>query len=322
MNEQRFQLFFENTSDAIVMLSSDGSLMKANLAFERLVGYSKEEMGREPFKTFFNQFDDSDSSLANFKQALQGEPQRGEISLLHKDGHRIVLDMIAIPEYINDKVTGICIFCKNITEPKHAAEIFIDDTKNSHAVFDGYDKYSLIVVELMSDEELGRILNVNHLACQVLMYTKEELLARNYYELLPAGSKYVITKQIPKLFNEGHFSTRITYLDKYSNQFPVKIYARFFKPNDRKAVLLLAEKINVLDHAWMKDDIGKNLRILMAEMDISTTELAQLSGLSLTTVSNLKNGKITKPKMSTIQAIADALGISPSEICSESDYEL
>lgn len=69
----------------------------------------------------------------------------------------------------------------------------------------------------------------------------------------------------------------------------------------------------------MKDDIGKNLRILMAEMDISTTELAQLSGLSLTTVSNLKNGKIPKPKMSTIQAIADALGISPSEICNEND---
>lgn len=122
-------------------------------AFAVSVFLSKEEMNREPFETFFNQIDDSDKSLAYFKQALQGEPQRGEINLLHKDGHRLLLDMIAIPEYKEDKVIGICIICKNMTERKNATEILLDGTWDGYGIFDEPGNFSLFIVELISMDE-------------------------------------------------------------------------------------------------------------------------------------------------------------------------
>jgi PAS domain S-box-containing protein len=323
LNQQRFDLFFDNTTDALFMINLKGCLVKVNHAFEELVGYSKEDMSQENFESFFSSVDESGKSLEYFNQALQGEPQRGEIAFKHKHGHRIFMDVIAIPEFDEDKVNGICMICKDITEHKNVTEILLDDPGNTVHIFNKDENYSIFIVELTANSELGRILDVNHMACKKLKYVKEELLSRNYKSLLPPGSKYILaTKQMPKLFSEGNFSTRTTHVDRNANKLPVKIYARFFKHHDRDAVLILAEDISLQDNALMKDDIGKNLRILMAEMDISTTELSEMSGLSLTTISNLKNGKISKPKISTIQAIADALGISPSEICNIDDYEL
>lgn len=80
-----------------------------------------------------------------------------------------------------------------MTERKNATEILLDGTWNGYGFFDGPGKFSLFIVELSLNEVLGRILNVNHIACQALVYSREELLAMNYHELLPAGSKYVLT---------------------------------------------------------------------------------------------------------------------------------
>lgn len=54
---------------------------------------------------------------------------------------------------------------------------------------------------------------------------------------------------------------------------------------------------------------GKTLRILMAKMDMNTTELAAKTGLSLATISNLRTGKITRPQPLTAQLISAALGV-------------
>ncbi|MDT9726504.1 XRE family transcriptional regulator [Xylanibacillus composti] len=51
------------------------------------------------------------------------------------------------------------------------------------------------------------------------------------------------------------------------------------------------------------------LRMLMAERDINTTELSDKSGVSVTTISNLRNGRIRQPKKSTLEAVARALGV-------------
>ncbi|GIQ69924.1 hypothetical protein XYCOK13_27480 [Xylanibacillus composti] len=56
-------------------------------------------------------------------------------------------------------------------------------------------------------------------------------------------------------------------------------------------------------------DLGRMLRMLMAERDINTTELSDKSGVSVTTISNLRNGRIRQPKKSTLEAVARALGV-------------
>lgn len=64
----------------------------------------------------------------------------------------------------------------------------------------------------------------------------------------------------------------------------------------------------------LHSDASYKLRLLMLERSISVTRLAELTQISLTTISNIRNGKIKKPQRLTAQLIADELGVSPSDI--------
>lgn len=62
------------------------------------------------------------------------------------------------------------------------------------------------------------------------------------------------------------------------------------------------------------EDGGKTLRMVMAEMDINASELAHATGISLTTISNLRNGRVKNPKRSTVEAVSTALGVTVESI--------
>jgi len=61
-------------------------------------------------------------------------------------------------------------------------------------------------------------------------------------------------------------------------------------------------------------DSSFKLRLLMTAKNVSVTELARSTHISLTTISKIRNGKIKKPKRLTAKLIADKLGVGPEEI--------
>lgn len=61
-------------------------------------------------------------------------------------------------------------------------------------------------------------------------------------------------------------------------------------------------------------DSSAKLRLLMTAKNISVTELARTTHISLTTISKIRNGKIKKPKRMTAELIASQLGVVPEAI--------
>lgn len=55
-------------------------------------------------------------------------------------------------------------------------------------------------------------------------------------------------------------------------------------------------------------DVGRNLRDLRAERELSIRSLAELSGLNVNTLSMIENGK-SSPSVSTLQQLASALTV-------------
>ncbi|EFM09926.1 transcriptional regulator, XRE family [Paenibacillus curdlanolyticus YK9] len=62
---------------------------------------------------------------------------------------------------------------------------------------------------------------------------------------------------------------------------------------------------------------GMKLKIWMAKRDISTSQLSLSTGISIQTISKLRNGKITKPQRLTAELIASELRVEVSDIWSE-----
>ncbi|GFN29913.1 helix-turn-helix domain-containing protein [Paenibacillus xylaniclasticus] len=69
-----------------------------------------------------------------------------------------------------------------------------------------------------------------------------------------------------------------------------------------------------LEPKQLEIDSSFKLRLLMTEKNVSVTELARSTHISLTTISKIRNGKIKKPKRLTAKLIADKLGVGPEEI--------
>ncbi|WP_308638316.1 helix-turn-helix domain-containing protein [Paenibacillus silvisoli] len=61
-------------------------------------------------------------------------------------------------------------------------------------------------------------------------------------------------------------------------------------------------------------DSAYKLRLLMLEKNVSVTQLAERTQISLTTISNIRNGKIKKPQRLTAHLIATELGVAPEDI--------
>ena len=63
-----------------------------------------------------------------------------------------------------------------------------------------------------------------------------------------------------------------------------------------------------------KQDPATKLRIIMAERDINTQELADLAGVSRSTISSLRTGRVRNPNPDTAYLIAKALGVKTNSI--------
>lgn len=61
------------------------------------------------------------------------------------------------------------------------------------------------------------------------------------------------------------------------------------------------------------DRVGKRIRVLRAEREMTLRQLAEKTDLNVATLSHIENGKV-KPHGKTLKAIADALGVTAEEI--------
>ncbi|TYP70719.1 helix-turn-helix domain-containing protein [Paenibacillus methanolicus] len=63
-------------------------------------------------------------------------------------------------------------------------------------------------------------------------------------------------------------------------------------------------------------DPAVKLKIVMARCNMSAQQLSETTGISVQTISKLRNGKIRKPQRLTAELIATELGVKPQEIWS------
>ena len=71
-----------------------------------------------------------------------------------------------------------------------------------------------------------------------------------------------------------------------------------------------------------RKEIGERIRYFRKKNKLTMKEVSQKVGLSEPTISNYENGKVRYIDVKTIQAIADAIGVSPEKILNwnERDY--
>ncbi len=126
-SEERYRSLFENNLSGIFSLDLSGHFLSMNPAAERMCGYSREELYLTSFTRLIPS-EDQELVMKQFYDVLDGNPTTFEISIIHKNGHRVYLSALGVPMVVNGEVVGIYGITKDISEKKRVKKIFNDIT--------------------------------------------------------------------------------------------------------------------------------------------------------------------------------------------------
>jgi PAS domain S-box-containing protein len=121
--DELFQLISENAADMIAVVDSSGRRLYNSPAYQRVLGYSAEELSSTSSIEQIHPDDRSRVLEAAAKARLTGRGERLEYRILHKDGSWHVLESTAsVIRKANGESEKIVIVNRDITERKRAEE--------------------------------------------------------------------------------------------------------------------------------------------------------------------------------------------------------
>ncbi len=125
--EQRayFMQLFENSPQAIMIIDSDGKIIEINKGFEKIFGYKMDEIEGLHDKSLIVSEELTEENDTFIENILSGKIVSTETIRFHKDGSEIPVALLGYPAYVNNKVKGLFIMYKDISERKKFEEQLI-----------------------------------------------------------------------------------------------------------------------------------------------------------------------------------------------------
>ena len=123
--EKRYRALIENSADAIVMIGETGELIYQSPAFERITGFSTEDITGLTWEQLIHPDDIKESLMfSEHLKAVQGLPQQKSLRVRHKDGTYIWIEGTLTNLTNNTYVNAVIANFRNINDrKKNEAEI-------------------------------------------------------------------------------------------------------------------------------------------------------------------------------------------------------
>src|SRR6202142_1468152 len=196
--DQLFQLVSENAADMIAVVDSDGRRLYNSPAYQRILGYSPEELKATSSTEQIHPDDRSRVLIAAEKARLSGQEERVEYRMRHKDGSWRTLESTACAiRNARGQTDKLVIVNRDITERKRTEELLLHNAALRHAE----EKYRAIfedaVVGIFQMTPEGRPLNINRALAQIHGYDSTAQLMGEVSNLV--SQLFVDSRQIDEL---------------------------------------------------------------------------------------------------------------------------
>ena len=179
-SEERFRLMFENAPVGMAIIGPDKKLKKVNPSFQRLIGYTEEEIIGNTFALYTHP-DDFRANSPVTDQFFLGEipGYRLEKRYIRKDGRFIWVAVTASSLQLPSESDRLLLaLIEDITARKQATEALRESENRLRAL---YDQAPLGIAIIDSVE--GQFEQINQKYCEITGYSKEEMLARTFQDI-------------------------------------------------------------------------------------------------------------------------------------------
>lgn len=225
-SEARFRLLLDSAAEGIYGLDMKGRFTFVNKTALRLLGYQNEDqlLRKNAHQTIHHtkpngeEFSQSQSGM--FRAQQDGSQLHEDVDLLWtKTGKAIPVELWFYPMYEEQEITGSVVTFIDITEKlriesersaiEHKFQHLMDTSPDTVFVFD----YQ------------GRVQYVNQAALNLLGYSRQELLDKLFFDLVPIEWRNTYRARFSELITTPHLLLEVSLLCKNGNRVSLELNA-------------------------------------------------------------------------------------------------
>jgi|GEM_PF-706014 PAS domain S-box-containing protein len=192
-SEERYRLLQENSLDAILLTSPDGSILSANKAACEMFRMTEKEIC-ERGRNGIVDINDPRLPLMLEERRIKGKV-KGELIFLRNDGSKFTAEISSSVYEDSNGDLRSSIIIRDITERKKA-ETLLSESEKKYRTLITQSPDGIFVVDLE-----GNFISVNKSMCEELKYSEEELLSIKIWDLVPDKFKEPFQKRLNKIIN-------------------------------------------------------------------------------------------------------------------------
>ncbi len=245
-NKQFTEALVANSPIAIVSLSLDNRIISCNPAFNKLFGYTQNEVIDHDLDSLITKNNNRAEAESYTKKTLHGATVHATAQRYRKDGSIVDVEINGVPIIVEGKQIGVLALYNDITDRKRSEMELRHSEQRFRGIFDGVR--DAIFVETLS----GDILDVNERACEMFGYDRDQLCALTVADLVPPDHFALVPDQMeePSASNETFETVNIR---ANGELFPVAITSQIHAIGDEK-VLLIAMR-DITDRKQVQEEL-------------------------------------------------------------------
>ena len=226
-SETLYHAIFDHASVGIILVNQDGTGMEVNDKMSSILGYTKDELSGTHVKDFSHP-DDWAKDIEQFTALMANQIDEYEIDkrYIRKDGTiahgRVSISLVDPSDRSHSRILGIV---NDVTNQRMAEE----GLRRSEEKYRNYVENSISAFTVA--DRSGRYIDANQAACDLLGYTRQELLEMSVPQIIPIEQFKTSISSTAALMPSGRSKQELKLRKKDGTMVPVLVNA-FRLPNE------------------------------------------------------------------------------------------
>ncbi len=218
-SEEKFRNLFENAPTGNQSLDEAGRLLNVNKKWLEMFGYERDEVIGRLFSDFLSP-EYADQFDVCYEECKEKKQMNRRFRIIKKNGDAAIVEQTGTVS-VDDRGRFLQTHCSlvDITEQEAAQRRIVESEKRYRSIF---NQTALGISSLDPD---GRYIQANQKFCDIVGYTKEELLKMTYLDLTHPDDKEESKKRFEYSMHNG-FSGAEEYEKRYIRKDGTEVYVQ------------------------------------------------------------------------------------------------